>query len=226
MFITEPIALQIKPKDSYTIPLYTLSSDDSTKAAPPFSLSAKTINTTRSYNYHINMKINGIPHTYIDNYADATQISGSLKSTRIDVSDTIYTPILRNVDLNNAAFYVDGTHLYGHITIKTTSGAAIASAQAAYRFVLPYFDQNSQYQEKQITIRLPQDFSIPAHKSAHYAFKVQLPADFSTRHAPQGIPLRPIALPGLTTILLGQVNNASEISKKDYTILSDITIEK
>lgn len=87
MIFPDPIALEVKPNESYTLPLYTLSSDN-TQASSPFSLNAKTANATRTYSYHINMKINGIPHTYFDNSTDAIKMSGSSKNTFIDTPTT------------------------------------------------------------------------------------------------------------------------------------------
>ncbi len=84
MLLNDITALAIKPSETYTIPLFVLASADNTKASSPFSISAKTVNTARNYNYHINMKINGLPHTYANNSSDATKTSGSSKNTFID----------------------------------------------------------------------------------------------------------------------------------------------
>lgn len=223
ILMTEPISLQIKSDESYTIPLFTLASANSQKSASPFTISAKTVNTVQTYAYHINMKINGIPHTYIDNYADATQVSGSIKSTKIDISDTHYQFAPKGLDPQDGAFHLDGSNLYGYVKVKNISKATVASSQISYQFILPYFDHNSHYQEKQISVRLPQDFSLSATKSNYYSFKIPLPADLDRLHANGVITIQPTNR-SLSQAKLVQIN-ASAVPKKDYTLLTDVTIE-
>lgn len=222
MLITEPISLQIKPSESYSIPLYTLSSANKEKSASPFSIGAATTSSTYTYNYHLDLKINGIPHTYINNYANATQISGSLKSTQIDTPDTHYQFAPKNLDPENGAFYLDGTNICAYAKVKNNSNTAVSSAQLAYRLTLPYFDTNAQYQEAQYTVRLPQDFNLAAKKSTYYAFRLPLPADFAKLHAIGGISFQPTANRSLDSVKLVQVANASEVPKKDYTPLTAV----
>lgn len=225
MLLPDLTTLQLKPGEAHTIPLFTLASASNTKSSG-FSLGANTVSTSRSYNYHINMKINGIPHTYYDNYSDATQISGVLKTTRIDQSSAEYHYPAEKLDPKNGAFYLDGTDLNAYLNVKNISETTFASAKAAYRLTLSYFDQNSLYQEKHYIVHLPQDFSIAPHKSKYYAFKLPLPADFKKLHAYKGLSFQSLTSRSLANAKLAQVASTSDIPKKDYIPLTNIELEK
>ncbi len=226
MILTDPITLEIKPNESHTLPLFTLPSATNTTSSSAFSLNAKTANATENNNYHINMKINGIPHTYSDNYTNALRVSGSIQNTFIDTPETTYQPAPLKLDPKNGAFYLDDSHLYGYVTVKNTSATTVSSSNISYRITLPYFDQNAQYQEQRFSIHLPQDFSLPAHKSNYYAFKIPLPTDFQKFHTYHDITFQPINNRSLTQTKLAQVTNASAVPKENYTILTDVEIEK
>ncbi len=221
----EPLALEIKPGESHSIPLFTLKSVSNTKSSG-FSLGANTVNATRNYTHRINMKINGIPHTYYDNYNDATQVSGALKSTRIDRPDSHYHFSSKKFNPENGAFYLDNANLYGYLNVKSISETTFTSANVAYHLTFSYFDQNALHQEKHYTLHLPQDFTIGPHKSKYYAFKLPLPADFKRPHAQQTITVKPTATRNLARATFVQVANASDIPKKDYIPLTNIEIEK
>lgn len=226
MLLPDLTALQLKPGEAHTIPLFTLASANNAKTPSPFSINAQTTNTTRNYNYHITMKINGVSHTYYDNYSDATKMAGTLKSTLIDQSSTNYHYPAEKLDPKDGAFYLDGTNLYGYLNVKNVSATTFTSANAAYLLTLSYFDQNSLLQEKQYTIHLPQDFSISAHKSKYYSFQLPLPADFKKPYAQKTAVLKPITTRSLASVKLAQLTNASEVPKKDYIPLTNIETEK
>ena len=225
MLMTEPISLQIKPDESYTMPLFTLASASSASSSSPFSLSAKTVNTTRSYSCHINMKINGIPHTYSVSNTDATQVANATKRTQTDQADTYYQFAPKKLDPENGAFYLDGSNLCGYIKVKNTTDTTVTSSQITYQLTLPYFDTNSQYHEVHYIVHLPQSLTLDAKKSANYAFKLPLPAGLSKLHT-QGVITAEATNRALSKVKLVQAANASDIPKKDYTILNHIEIKK
>lgn len=223
----EPISLEIKPSESYSLPLFTLPSANNTKSSSAFTLNTQTANaanTSSNNSYHINMKINGIPHTYFDNPAKATRIQGAAQNTFIDTSDTHYQFAPKKLNPQDGAFYLDESYLYGYVKVKNNSNTAVTSSQITYRLTLPYFDHSSHYQEQQFTVRLPQDFNLAANKSIYYSFKIPLPADFSKLHARNGIALQSTNR-SLAHAKLAQVSDISAITKKQYTLLTDVTIE-
>ncbi len=223
--LADPIALTIKPGETHSMPLFKLESANNTRSSG-FSLGANTANATRNYNYRINMKINGISHTYSDNYTDATQVSGALKSTRIDRPEAYYQFASQNLIPENGAFYLDGTTLHGYLNVKSISETTFTSANAAYRLTLSYFDQKSLLQEKQYTLHLPQDFAIGPHKSKYYSFQLPLPADFKKPYAQHTVTLKPIATRNIARATLVQVASSSKVPKKDYIPLTNIETEK